>query len=98
MRIGMHLAFAFDLFALLPGKAMVCLQASGAAMVPLFGTCRALDKQYMAGIVGTVRMGIGCLSALVATCNYIIRNPLAHPVVKNKFLPINLLCNSSFFT
>ena len=38
----------------------------------------------MAAVIGAIDMRVSGLAALVAICNYIIRNPLSQPVVKNK--------------
>ena len=52
-----------------------------AATFVLLATVLALYKQEVATIIGTIRLGIGWVSALVAAGDHIGFNSLAQPVV-----------------
>jgi len=47
----------------------------------------ALDKQMMAGCVGTVHMVVARLGALVTNSKHMIADTLSHAVVEHKILP-----------
>src|SRR5690606_39660013 len=73
-------------FLLLIGQGMYLHTVHGAAIVHGGGTGVTLDEQQVAGLIGTVDMGVTGSAALVAMGDDIIGNPLPPAVVEHKVL------------
>src|ERR1700744_2632977 len=58
-----------------------------------FGT---LDKQQMAPVIAAIGMGSGRPAALMALRDDLAADPLAHPVVENKVLPLEFILQPLF--
>jgi hypothetical protein len=72
---------------------------AGNAATPFIFDCtfRALNKQQVAGIILTIRMGIGRFAALMAVSYYFTCNGFTKPLIENEIFSPKFILQSLFF-
>lgn len=69
-------------------RQMQLLQAvDGTAGFQFLGTGSTLNEKQVTRIVGAIHMRIRRLAAQMTNRQYVIRDPLTKPIIKNKILP-----------